>query len=54
MTEDELTKMELVRHLLEPPAPEVVGQLLAEVRRLRKEVEWLQRRLNEPNVQVGH
>jgi hypothetical protein len=37
LTEEELAKMETARFLLEPPAPEVVGQLLAEVRRLREE-----------------
>jgi hypothetical protein len=35
--EDKLTKMDVARYLLEPPAPEVVGELIAEVRRLRGE-----------------
>jgi hypothetical protein len=41
LTEEELAKMETARFLLEPPAPEVVGQLLTEVRRLREENEAL-------------
>lgn len=38
MTDEKLVKMETARFLLEPPAPEVVGELLTEVRRLRGEI----------------
>jgi len=36
MSDAELAKMETARFLLDPPAPEVVGKLIAEVRRLRQ------------------
>ncbi len=37
MTHDELQKCEVARFLLEPPAPEVVGRLLATIKKLRDE-----------------
>jgi len=37
MTHDELRKCEAARFMLEPPAPEVVGRLLATINKLREE-----------------
>ena len=34
MSPEELDKMDACRNLLEPPAPQVVGELIAEIRRL--------------------
>jgi len=36
MTIEKLNKTDECRHLLEAPAPEVVGELIEELRRLRK------------------
>lgn len=35
MSNDEIDRMDVARHLLPPPGDEVAGQLIAEVRRLR-------------------
>jgi len=35
MSDDEINRMDVARHLLPPPGDEVAGQLIAEVRRLR-------------------
>jgi len=36
MNNEKLNKMDVARHLLPEPAPEVVGELIAELRRLRE------------------
>jgi hypothetical protein len=43
MEQDEIGRMDICRHLLPPPGDEVVGQLIAEIRRLKeREVLWKQ------------
>lgn len=39
MTIEHLNKMAACRHLLDAPAPEVVGELIAEIHRLRARIE---------------
>jgi len=41
MTQDEIDRIDICRYLLPPPGDEVVGQLIAEIRRLKElEVLW--------------
>lgn len=41
MEQDEIDRIDICRHLLPPPGDEVVGQLIAEIRRLKeREVLW--------------
>lgn len=39
ITKEKLDKMDQCRHLLEAPAPQVVGELIEEIRRLRAALE---------------
>ena len=39
MTQGELDRMDICRYLLPPPGDEVVGQLIAEIRRLKEREE---------------
>jgi hypothetical protein len=41
ITEQQLNKMDVGRHLLPDPGPEVAGQLIAEIRRLRGTLAWI-------------
>ena len=41
ISEQELNRMDVCRHLLPYPGPEVSGQLIAEIRRLREVWEWV-------------
>jgi len=41
ITERELNKMDACRHLLPNPGPEVAGQLIVEIRRLRETLAWI-------------
>lgn len=36
MTQDEIDRIDICRYLLPPPGDEVVGQLIAEIRRLKE------------------
>lgn len=41
MTQEEINRMDICRHLLPAPGDEVVGQLIAEIRRLKeREALW--------------
>ena len=58
MSDAELAKMETARFLLDPPAPEVVGKLLAEVRRLKAEsllphLDLANKRIEQMGVEAG-
>lgn len=41
ISEQQLNKMDVCRHLLPDPGPEVAGQLIAEIRRLRVTLAWI-------------
>jgi hypothetical protein len=41
MSDDEIDRMDVARHLLPPPGGEVVGQLIVEVRHLREAIRRL-------------
>lgn len=41
ISEQQLNKMDACRHLLPDPGPEVAGQLIAEIRRLRGTLSWI-------------
>ena len=49
LTKDELGKMEIARHLLPEPGPEVVGQLLTEVKRLHEGLDGTEQLRQEIN-----
>lgn len=41
ISKKKLNKMDLCRHLLPDPGPEVAGELITEIRRLRAVLEWI-------------